>query len=153
YREFDSPPLFVNGGRELVTYSNKAGLTWRAVETGVVVRAQGFPEWNGVIASIEPSPDGRHLAVFGYQRGAVRLIEATTGRLVGPALEHKNTVMCAAFSPDSRMLATGSTDDTVRLWAVPDGMPLARPLDLHRTVHLVAFAPRGKSLVTQDFDL
>ena len=83
----------------------------------------------------------------------VRLVEAATGRVVGPALEHKNTIMCAAFSPDSRMLATSSTDATVRLWAVPGGEPLARPLDLHRSVSLVAFSPGGRSLATQDGDL
>ena len=59
----------------------------------------------------------------------------------------------AAFSPDGRMLLTGSTDNTARLWAVPGGEPLARPLDLHRTVKLVAFAPDGRSLATQDGDL
>ena len=72
---------------------------------------------------------------------------------VGPVLEHKNTVFGAAFSPDGRMLATGSTDNTVRLWSVPGGEPLARPLDLHRPVRLVAFAPNGQSLATQDGDL
>ena len=58
-----------------------------------------------------------------------------------------------AFSPDSRMLLTGSTDNTARLWAVPGGEPLTRPLDLHRSVKLVAFAPDGRSLATQDGDL
>jgi WD40 repeat protein len=154
YHEFGSPPSFVNDGRELVTYSGKAGLTWRAVETGTEVRTLDFPDWNRGIASTVLSPDGQYLAVFGVQSPSmVRLIEAATGRLAGPVLEHKNTVMCAGFSPDGRMLATSSTDATVRLWAVPGGEPLARPLDLHRTVHLVAFAPQGRSLATQDFEL
>ena len=51
------------------------------------------------------------------------------------------------------MLLTGSSDNTARLWAVPGGEPLARPLDLHRPVKLVAFAPDGRSLATQDGDL
>ena len=63
-----------------------------------------------------------------------RLFDVATGRPVGPVLEHKNTVFSAAFSPDSRMLVTGSSDNTARLWAVPGGEPLARPLDLHRPV-------------------
>jgi WD40 repeat protein/tetratricopeptide (TPR) repeat protein len=153
YREFDASPLFVNGGRELITYSGGVGLRWRSVETGAEVRTQSFPEWNGMIASIEPSPDGRYLAVSGVQRGAVRLIDAATGRPVGPVLEHKNTVMCAAFSAGGRVLATSSTDATARLWAVPGGEPLARPLDLLRTVHLVAFAPRGRALATREGEL
>ena len=132
----------------------RGGLTWRAVETGAEVRTLDSPELSGRIAATELSPDGRYLAVFGFQATrVVRLFEAATGRPVGPALEHKNTVFGAAFSPDGRMLATGSTDNTARLWSVPGGEPLARPLDLHRPVQLVAFAPDGRSLATQDGDL
>ena len=105
------------------------------------------------MASIVLSPDGRYLALVGVQRPTVRLVEAATGRVVGPVLSHENTVMGAAFSPDGRTLATGSTDATVRLWTVPTGEPLSRPLNLRRTVHLVAFAPDGRSLATQDFGL
>jgi hypothetical protein len=142
YPVFFSPPLFVDGGRGLITYSGKGGLTWRAVETGAEVRTLDSPELSGRIAATELSPDGRYLAVSGFQiTHIVRLFDVSTGRPVGPVLEHKNTVFSAAFSPDGRMLLTGSTDSTARLWAVPGGEPLARPLDLHRTVKLVAFTP------------
>ena len=36
---------------------------------------------------------------------------------------HTGPVLCAAFSPDSSMLATGSGDATVRLWDIHTGMP------------------------------
>ena len=68
-------------------------------------------------------------------------------------MEHKNAVFGLAFSPDSRMLLTSSSDNSSRLWGVPGGELLARPLDLHRTVKLVAFAPQGRSLATQDGDV
>jgi WD40 repeat protein len=154
YPEFGSSPLFVDGGRGLITYSGKGGLTWRAVETGAEVRTLDSPDLSGRIAATELSPDGRYLAVSGFQRAQiVRLFDVSTGLPVGPVLEHKNTVFGAAFSPDGRMLVTGSTDNTLRLWAVPGGELLDRPLDLHRPVKLVAFAPDGRSLVTQDGDL
>jgi WD40 repeat protein len=154
YPVFFSPPLFVDGGRGLITYGGKGGLTWRAVQTGAEVRTLDSPEVSGKIAATRLSPNGRYLAVFGFQiTSIVRLFEVATGRPVGPVLEHKTTVFDAAFSPDSRTLLTGSSDSTARLWAVPGGEPLARPLDLHRTVHLVAFAPDGRSLATQDSDL
>ena len=152
-RAFSSPPLFVEGGRGLITYGGKTALTWRVAETGVQVRTLDFPEWGRGVAAIEPSPDGRYLAVSGHQQPTVRLFEVATGQPVGPVLEHKNTVFGAVFSPDSRMLLTGSTDNTARLWAVPGGEPMARPLDLHRAVKLVQFAPGGRSLATQDGDL
>jgi WD40 repeat protein len=153
YREFGLPPLFVNGGRELITYGGAGQLTWRAADTGAELRTRHFPDWRKGLASIVLSPEGQYLALLGVMLPPkVQLVEVATGR-VGPVLEHKNTVMGAAFSPDGRMLATSSTDNTVRLWAVPGGAPLARPLDLHRPVHLVAFAPQGRSLATQDSDL
>jgi WD40 repeat protein len=50
------------------------------------------------------------------------------------------------------MLLTGSTDNTVRLWAVPGG-ELLTAFDLHRPVRVVAFAPGAQALATQDGDL
>jgi tRNA A-37 threonylcarbamoyl transferase component Bud32 len=146
YPTFSSPPLFVDGGRGLITYGGKGGLSWRSVETGAEVRTLDSPELSGKIAATTLSPDGRYLAATGFQIArVVRLFEVSTGRTVGPALEHKNTIFGAAFSPDGRMLVTGSSDNSARLWAVPGGQPLARPLDLHRTVRHVQFAADGRS--------
>jgi len=154
YPVFFSPPLFVEGGRGLITYSGKGGLSWRAVETGAEVRSLDSPELSGNIAATDLSPDGRYLAVSGFQTThLVRLFDVSTGSPVGPAMEHKNTVLSATFSLDGRMLLTGSSDNTAQLWTIPRGEPLARPLELHRPVHLVAFAPDGRSLATQDGDL
>ncbi len=145
--------MFVDGGRVLITYGGKGGLSWRAVATGTEVRSLDFPELSRGLAAAELSPDGRFLAVLGVQMHTVQLVEVGTGRRVGPTLEHDNTVFGAAFSPDGRSLLTSSTGNTVRLWTVPGGKPLARPLDLHRPVQLVAFAPDGRSLATRDGDL
>jgi WD40 repeat protein/serine/threonine protein kinase len=154
YPTFFSPPLFIDGGRGMITYAGGKVLCWRAVETGMEVRTLEVPEVSEKIRGIELSPDGRYLAAYAHQYPSfTRLFEVATGRLVGPALWHKSTVFAVAFSPDSRMLLTGSNDNTAQIWTVPDGKPLARPLDLHRTVQLVAFAPEGRSVATQDGDL
>jgi eukaryotic-like serine/threonine-protein kinase len=164
FPEFFSPPLFVDNGRGLITYSGKGGLSWRSVETGVIVRTLEAPGMASPIpgddsrfpvafAAIELSADGRYLAVVGFQSRRVRLFEVATGQPVGPVLEHENTVLSAAFSPDGNMLLTGSTDNSVRQWAVPGGELLSRPLNLHRPVNLVGFAPQGRLLATQDGEL
>jgi WD40 repeat protein len=154
YPTFFSPPLFVDGGQGLMTYDDKGGLAWRSVKTGEKARALTSPDVPARIAATRLSPDGKYLAVIGFQLpGTVRLFEIATGRPVGPVLKHKNTVFDVAFSPDGQQLLTGSSDNTAQLWAVPGGEPLARPLDLHRTVRLVAFAPDGRSVVTQDGEL
>jgi WD40 repeat protein/tetratricopeptide (TPR) repeat protein len=150
---FVSPPLFVDQGRTLVTYGGKGRITWHTVETGEEIRTVDSSEPTGRVVALELSPDGRYLAVVGFQSPEVRLFDASTGDPVGPVLKHTNTVFGAAFSPDSRMILTGSTDGTARLWAIPGGEALARPLDLHRSVRLVAFAPDGRSFATQDGEL
>ena len=154
YPVFFSPPLFVDGGRGLLTYGGQHSLCWRAVTTGVEVRKLEFSDTERGIAAVKLSPDGRHLAVFGVMLpGNVRFFEVATGRRVGAVMTHENTVFDAAFSPDSSLLVTSSSDSTARLWTVPSGKPVCRPLDLHRTVQRVAFLADGRSLVTQDREL
>jgi WD40 repeat protein len=154
YPTFCSPPIFVDAGRGLLTYSGKAGLSWRAVKTGEEVRTLDAPEVSAKIGAVRLSPNGRYVAVFGHQGTDIaRLFDVATARPIGPVLKHKNTMFEAVFSPDSRMLMTGSSDNTASLWAVPGGEPLARPLDLHRTVRCLEFTPDGRSVATQDGEL
>ena len=91
--------------------------------------------------------------MIGYQSQRIELFEVATGHRAGRGMEHKNTVFGAAFSPDSRMLITCATDGTARLWTVPAGEPIRRPLELHRTIQQVAFTLDGRSIATQDSDL
>jgi WD40 repeat protein len=65
----------------------------------------------------------------------------------GPALLHQNRVVALDFSPDGRMLATGSTDKTVRLWNAATGEALDEPIDHGGAVWGVAFAD-ARTLVT-----
>ncbi len=47
------------------------------------------------------------------------------GRAVRTLPGHKDQVVWMRFSPDQKMIATGSWDDTVRLWEAATGKELA----------------------------
>src|SRR5262249_19828367 len=53
-----------------------------------------------------------------------------------------------AFSPDGRMLITGSVDYTARLWDTSTGQPIGRPLQHAGRVWAVAFSPDGRTVLT-----
>jgi RNA polymerase sigma factor (sigma-70 family) len=125
---------------------------WDAT-TGRQLRSMGEATWNG--ESIAVSPNGRVLAV-GCRDGKVRLFNAGAGVLLHEMTEHadydfRNRLFhdgrTLAFSPDGRMVASGSWR-VVQVWDVATGQErLAFPA--HQSVVMsVAFLPDGRRLAT-----
>src|SRR5262249_23653855 len=65
-------------------------------------------------------------------------------------LKHKDEVWAAQFSPNDRLLATASQDQTAQLWNVETGARVGQPLMHVRAVVRLSFSPDGRFLGTGD---
>ncbi|EEA23686.1 hypothetical protein TMatcc_006767 [Talaromyces marneffei ATCC 18224] len=67
--------------------------------------------------------------------------------------DHSDSVMAVAFSPDSRLVASGSSDKTIKLWDPATGTLLQTLKGHSDSVMIVAFSPNGKLLASVSGDL
>ena len=65
---------------------------------------------------------------------------------------HTSMVVSVAFSPDGKILASGSWDKSIKLWDVATGKNTATLKGHTGWVNSVAFSPDGKTLASGGFD-
>jgi WD40 repeat protein len=96
--------------------------------------------------ALEFSRDGRSIGVGGGQ--AVMVLAAETGKEKTIASGHAALVTCVAFSSDSQTVASGSIDETIRLWEVGAAREFKK-IDAHEGgVTALAYAPGGHLLAS-----
>src|SRR5260370_32263333 len=65
---------------------------------------------------------------------------------------HRSSVSSVAFSPDGKLVLTGSWDQTARLWETSSGKALTSFQGHTLSVRCVAFSPDGKHVLTGSDD-
>jgi WD40 repeat protein len=65
---------------------------------------------------------------------------------------HSGNVHCVTFSPDGKLLASGSEDSTVKIWDTASGKEVRTLAGHEDIIWSLAFSPDGKSLASTSFN-
>jgi WD40 repeat protein len=103
--------------------------------------------------------DSRELiALGGAADDRIKLWNLSIGRELGVLDDggEKNKVLCAAFSPNGKLLATGGTDELIKLWDAATGKrvhTLGKQSEKNKFhIYGVNFSPDGETLVSGGAD-
>jgi eukaryotic-like serine/threonine-protein kinase len=137
-------------GATLAALDSSGGVTVFNAATGVVVARIRLGAGHDTKA-LAYSPDGRWLAGAGADQKTVCLFDAHTYEPSAQFPGHEGVIRAVTFSPDSRRLASCSSDHTVRMWPIDGGE--CQVLRGHTDeVFAVAFHPDGRRLASAGRD-
>ncbi|HEY7124608.1 MAG TPA: WD40 repeat domain-containing protein [Ktedonobacterales bacterium] len=85
---------------------------------------------------------------FGPTRYSVQLWDAATGKLLLTYGKHSNQIKSLAWSPDSKLIASASSDQTVQVWEAATGKTRLTYRGHKEIVDTVAWSPDGKYLAS-----
>ena len=136
-------------GRLLATQTEFGGVQIWDAERAIDLRQLGNSGYSfGSVVTW--SPDGKRIALACLY--GAKLWDAATGEKLSTLTGHSSIVFSAAWSPDSRRLATGGADETAKVWDVQTGRELLSLPNRVGSVSSVAWSPDGRLLAAAGDD-
>ncbi len=134
---------FAPEGRSLAS-AGPAGIVIWDLASGRPHHDLGGPR--GYVPSLAFSPDGRRLTAVNIRENSAGIWDVGTGRRLRRIIARFLPILSAAFSPDSRLLATAAGDGFASLWNIADGRELLRLDGEAQYLRHIGFSPDGRTL-------
>jgi WD40 repeat protein len=143
----------------IVTLGDREELKFWNAETGELTRT--VPAYKKSFSNSKLSPDGRVVVRYGGKKGY--LWEANSGRLIAELKppEERNILIPwyadlklegAVFTPDSKIIATEDSLNSIELWDAETGHLRALLQGHVSTIYTLAFSPDGRLLASASRD-
>ena len=142
---------FSEDGKQIVSSSEDGTtITWDAANGNVLSTKKLVAKTEDNTIAI--STDGLFNAKVGNENTDIELYDARTGRHIHTLQGHTGKVNAIRFSPDGRLLASASDDNTIMIWDVADGEVRRTLIGHSNYATCVSFSPDGKRLVSGSED-
>ncbi|KAJ5216310.1 uncharacterized protein N7498_002717 [Penicillium cinerascens] len=122
------------------------------------ITTRNFPPAAEIERHLEPvvcvtvSPNGKLVASYSSDDETTKLWDAVSGTIQHSLEGHSNRVRAVAFSPDGKMVATGSADHKVKFWDTTTGI-LQHTLEVNiGPIESVAFSSDSRLLAAGTID-
>ena len=97
-------------------------------------------------------PSGEVVCAGSHDTDKIYIWSVQTGQLLDQLAGHEGPVSSLAFSIDGNTLASGSWDNTIRIWNIFARTQTSEPLQLQANVLALAFRPDSKQITVSTLD-